>query len=62
MYPRALLHAPPPLTQPPSFPVSKVNGSIRLSMTSSSVRIVVVGDTHDDWSLLEDSKAIHLLK
>ncbi|PWA77454.1 hypothetical protein CTI12_AA188650 [Artemisia annua] len=65
MYPRALLHAPPLFTQPPSFPAShpsKLNGGIRLSMSSSSVRIVVVGDTHDDWNLLEDSKALHLLK
>ncbi|XP_071742201.1 uncharacterized protein [Rutidosis leptorrhynchoides] len=40
---------------------SKLNCSIRLSM-ASSVRIVIVGDIHDDWNLLEDSKALELLQ
>ncbi|CAI9783078.1 unnamed protein product [Fraxinus pennsylvanica] len=39
---------------------SKLNGS-HFSM-ASSVRIAVVGDVHDDWSLEEDSKALQLLK
>ncbi|KAL8189561.1 hypothetical protein R6Q57_029127 [Mikania cordata] len=49
---------------PPSSPASyssKFNRTIRLSM-ASSVRIVVVGDVHDDWDLQEDSKALELLQ
>ncbi|XP_057539324.1 uncharacterized protein LOC130817565 isoform X2 [Amaranthus tricolor] len=30
--------------------------------SSSSVRIVVVGDTHDDWELEQDSRALHFLQ
>ncbi|KAF5788186.1 putative protein phosphatase DevT [Helianthus annuus] len=68
MFPGALSHAPNPTvffrssTVTPSSSTSfKCNYSIRLSM-ASSVRIVVVGDVHDDWDLPEDSKALELLQ
>ncbi|KAK9213599.1 hypothetical protein WN943_002987 [Citrus x changshan-huyou] len=32
------------------------------AMSASVVRIVIVGDVHDDWDLQEDSKALQLLK
>ncbi|KAM7268156.1 hypothetical protein ACFE04_010322 [Oxalis oulophora] len=32
------------------------------SMAKSSVRIAVVGDVHDDWNLLEDTKALQFLQ
>ncbi|CAI9783076.1 unnamed protein product [Fraxinus pennsylvanica] len=48
------------LLQTKSGNKSKLNRS-HLSM-ASSVRIAVVGDVHDDWSLEEDSKALQLLK
>ncbi|KAK9078822.1 hypothetical protein SSX86_002880 [Deinandra increscens subsp. villosa] len=74
MFSGALFHAPnskvllgsPSLTpSPPTSPASyssKFNRSIRLSSMASSVRIVVVGDVHDDWDLQEDSKALELLQ
>ncbi|KAJ9557838.1 hypothetical protein OSB04_012452 [Centaurea solstitialis] len=70
MFSSAFLHAPPPTVLfgsfrlSPSSPAtnsSKVNCNIRLSM-AASVRIVVVGDVHDDWNLQEDSKALELLQ
>ncbi|KAL4555472.1 hypothetical protein LXL04_038091 [Taraxacum kok-saghyz] len=45
----------------PASNSSKLNGKNRLSM-ASSVRIVVVGDVHEDWDLEEDSKALELLR
>ncbi|KAI3714980.1 hypothetical protein L6452_21943 [Arctium lappa] len=52
--------SPSPPTSSASYS-SKLNCNIRLSM-ASSVRIVIVGDVHDDWNLQEDSKAIELLR
>ncbi|CAI9098912.1 OLC1v1035644C1 [Oldenlandia corymbosa var. corymbosa] len=43
--------------------VAKPGGSPYAAMASPpSVRIAVVGDVHDDWSLEEDTKALQLLK
>ncbi|KAK1417185.1 hypothetical protein QVD17_26308 [Tagetes erecta] len=39
---------------------SKLNRT--MASSSSSVRIVVVGDVHDDWDLQDDSKALELLQ
>ncbi|KAI3775378.1 hypothetical protein L1987_49951 [Smallanthus sonchifolius] len=73
MFSACLFHAPNPTVlfgssrltpTPPASPASyssKFNRTIRLSM-ASSVRIVVVGDVHDDWDLQEDSKALNLLR
>nr|XP_043624187.1 uncharacterized protein LOC122595804 [Erigeron canadensis] len=70
MFTSASFHAPTPtvLFNPfsqslPSSPslLSNLNRSIRLPM-AASIRIVLVGDIHDDWNLLEDSKALEFLK
>ncbi|KAL7600571.1 hypothetical protein Lser_V15G23844 [Lactuca serriola] len=73
MFSAALLHTPIPTIlfgsssqspSPPTFSASyssKLGCNIRLSM-ASSVRIVIVGDVHDDWNLEEDSKALELLR
>ncbi|KAH0651629.1 hypothetical protein KY290_032541 [Solanum tuberosum] len=59
-----LLHAPTQfrgITGPVRHPApSKLAGG-HFPM-ASSVRIVVVGDVHDDWNLEEDRKALQLLK
>ncbi|EOY29605.1 Calcineurin-like metallo-phosphoesterase superfamily protein isoform 2 [Theobroma cacao] len=57
----ALIHAPT-LSFLCSSPQPKL-GSCRSSMAYSSlVRIAVVGDVHDDWDLVEDTKALQFLK
>ncbi|KAL4589876.1 hypothetical protein LXL04_002787 [Taraxacum kok-saghyz] len=73
MFSSALLHAPTPTVLIGSSSLSpsrrtfsasnssKLNCKNRLSM-ASSVRIVIVGDVHDDWILEEDSKALELLR
>ncbi|XP_076910904.1 uncharacterized protein LOC143568700 [Bidens hawaiensis] len=63
MFTGALLHAPSifsssTATQSCYSSTTKFN---RSSM-ASSVRIVVVGDVHDEWNLQEDSKALDLLQ
>ncbi|KAI3472348.1 hypothetical protein Pfo_031061 [Paulownia fortunei] len=54
------LHAPPFRCAIPSRPPSGVC-CCNLPM-ATSVRIAIVGDVHDDWSLEEDTKALQLLK
>ncbi|CAK9168819.1 unnamed protein product [Ilex paraguariensis] len=58
------LHAPPlrcsyfTTISPAS---SQLNNNNHLPM-STSVRIAVVGDVHDDWNLEEDAKALQFLQ
>ncbi|XP_073145868.1 uncharacterized protein [Henckelia pumila] len=56
----ALFHAPPHGYASPSSSLSEFG--CRNFPMSTSVRIAVIGDVHDDWNLEEDTKALQLLK
>ncbi|KAG0470813.1 hypothetical protein HPP92_017513 [Vanilla planifolia] len=46
----------------PSFPSSASLSKSPCCVMATSVRIVVIGDVHDDWNLEEDSKALEVLQ
>ncbi|XP_011078645.1 uncharacterized protein LOC105162335 [Sesamum indicum] len=54
------LHAPPYRCAISSWPLYRLR-CCKVPMVNS-VRIAIVGDVHDDWSLEEDTKALQLLK
>ncbi|KAM6553131.1 hypothetical protein CsatB_013893 [Cannabis sativa] len=65
--PSALFHAPTLCSLMGSFlslskPRSTLSSPPMASSSSSSARIAVVGDVHNDWCLEEDTKALRLLQ